>query len=91
MKTVLKFIFNETTLLAYRERWAMIVCHCNGVSERAIRDVVRSGACSVRQVARACHAGRVCGGCHPAIREIIGGERDSEPLLARSEPLATTR
>jgi bacterioferritin-associated ferredoxin len=53
---------------------ALIVCHCQGVSDRSIREAVREGARSVRQVARACRAGRMCGGCRPAICEIISVE-----------------
>lgn len=54
----------------------MIVCHCKGISDREIRTAVRDGAQTHRQVARACHAGRTCGGCHPVIREIIESERE---------------
>jgi len=52
----------------------MIVCHCRGLSDRAIRDVIRRGAHSPREVALACHAGRSCGGCIPAVRELIKSE-----------------
>ena len=52
----------------------MLVCQCNGVSDRAIRRVVRSGASSVRQVARGCGAGASCGDCALAIRKIIRAE-----------------
>ena len=52
----------------------MIVCHCQGVSDRQVRKAVREGARSVRQVARACRAGRMCGGCRPVISEIISSE-----------------
>ncbi len=49
----------------------MIVCHCRALSDRAIREVIRRGAHSPREVALACHAGRSCGGCIPAVRELI--------------------
>jgi bacterioferritin-associated ferredoxin len=52
----------------------LIVCHCQGVSDRSIRQAVREGARSLRQVARVCRAGRICGGCHPVICEIISSE-----------------
>ena len=58
----------------------MIVCHCQGVSDRSIRQAVREGARSVRQVARVCRAGRMCGGCRPVICEIISsGSSESAP------------
>ncbi len=52
----------------------MIVCHCKGISDRTIRRAIRSGAQTVRQVARSCAAGTGCGGCHAAIGEILESE-----------------
>ncbi len=53
----------------------MIVCHCHGISDRAIRRAVQSGAETRREVSRACGAGVSCGACRPAIREIISTAR----------------
>ena len=52
----------------------MIVCHCQAVSERAIRAAIRDGARCRRSVARACSAGRSCGGCRLAVDEILRSE-----------------
>jgi bacterioferritin-associated ferredoxin len=52
----------------------MIVCHCQAVTDRAIRNAVREGARCRRSVARACSAGRSCGGCALAIDEIVRSE-----------------
>jgi bacterioferritin-associated ferredoxin len=52
----------------------MIVCHCQAVTDRAIRSAVRDGARCRRSVARACSAGRSCGGCRIAIEEILRSE-----------------
>ena len=52
----------------------MLVCHCEVVNDRTIRQVVRGGARTCRQVDRACAAGGRCGGCRPLIREIIDEE-----------------
>jgi len=68
----------------------VIVCHCNGVSDREIRAAVRDGARSCAQVARACHAGRLCGGCRPAIRKLIAGEAQPAPALQVDAELAAT-
>ena len=57
----------------------MIVCHCQGVSDRSIRRAVQDGARTVGQVARACRAGRMCGGCRPLICEIIQTEANDSP------------
>jgi bacterioferritin-associated ferredoxin len=52
----------------------VIVCQCYGVSDRTIRKAVRDGACSLRQVARASGAGRMCGGCRPVVEKLIDDE-----------------
>jgi bacterioferritin-associated ferredoxin len=62
----------------------MIVCHCQAVSERTIRAAVRNGARCRRSVARACSAGRSCGGCTLAIDEIVRSE--VEKLDAQAAP-----
>ena len=60
----------------------MIVCHCKAVSDRTVRTVVRAGADTSRQVALACGAGRSCGGCRPAIAELIAEEQGQPPQRA---------
>ena len=68
----------------------MIVCHCHGISDRTIREVVREGARTHREVALACGAGRVCGGCRPTVLGVIddesrdGSATDVAPLAAAS-------
>lgn len=57
----------------------MVVCHCHAVNDRSIRTVVRAGARCVESVGRACGAGRACGGCHEAIRDVIEEEHGREP------------
>ena len=56
----------------------MVVCHCKGISDRHVRRAVREGASSRGQVARSCGAGTVCGGCVPAIDEIVQGEIEAQ-------------
>ena len=52
----------------------MLVCHCTGVSDRAIRKLVRDGAMTLDEVSRSCGAGSCCGGCVPAVEEVIHNE-----------------
>jgi len=61
----------------------VIVCHCKGINDRTIRQLVRDGAGSRREVGLACSAGRLCGGCVRLIREVIDDERNgaSAPAL----------
>ena len=49
----------------------MIVCHCEAVTDREIRQSVAEGACTARQVARACGAGGRCGGCLPVVESLL--------------------
>ena len=69
----------------------MIICQCNGLTDRTIRRMVREGARSRREVARVCAAGSACGGCAPAIDKIIEIEtkRESRPALLGLTELAT--
>lgn len=53
----------------------MLVCHCNGASDRKIRRAIRAGAATASQVGQACGAGTCCGGCVELIDELISSER----------------
>ncbi len=52
----------------------VIICDCHAVSERRIRELVRSGATSVRDVQRRTGAGSGCSGCLSALREVVQRE-----------------
>lgn len=56
----------------------MIVCHCQAVNDRTIREAVRRGAGSPRAVAKACGAGAGCGGCRSAVERIIECEEKQD-------------
>jgi len=64
----------------------MLVCHCNGVSERAIRRVVRDGAATLTDVGHACGAGACCGGCHDTIHQILHAERQHGEVASAAPP-----
>ena len=68
MKSTLIFIFIGSILAI------VIVCHCRGVTDRAVRRAVRRGAATRRQVAQACGAGAGCGGCRPTVQAILDSE-----------------
>ncbi|MEY4576291.1 MAG: BFD-like [2Fe-2S] binding domain [Pseudomonadota bacterium] len=59
----------------------MIVCHCRRVCDRAIRAAIHAGAGTEDQVADACGAGSVCGGCVPAVTELLEEEQESRRRL----------
>ncbi|HET9959395.1 MAG TPA: (2Fe-2S)-binding protein [Polyangiaceae bacterium] len=63
----------------------MLICHCNLVTDREIREAIRAGAHTVCAVSEACDAGSCCGGCRPMIEKLIRLER-----RALSQPPAST-
>ena len=62
----------------------VIVCHCRVVTDRVIRKAVRNGARTRNEVVSACAANMSCGGCAPAIDEIIEAETAGENGLGFS-------
>ncbi|MCH2107842.1 MAG: (2Fe-2S)-binding protein [Polyangiaceae bacterium] len=64
----------------------MLICHCREVSHHNIHAVIDDGASTVSKVAKSCGAGNSCGGCIPAIREIL----ESKSAL-NSADLVTSR
>ena len=58
----------------------MLICHCHRISDQKIVEHARSGAETVGQVGKICKAGTECGGCVPAIRQLLD-EVKTEALL----------
>ncbi len=65
----------------------MRICHCFAVSDREIRAAAAEGAKTVGRVSRSCQAGKGCGGCVAAIREIL---EESGNALVRELPVVAT-
>ena len=49
----------------------MIVCHCVGVTDGAIRNLIDAGAASVGEITRRCGAGRCCEPCREEIAALL--------------------
>ena len=49
----------------------MYICHCRAVTDRRICEAIEAGACDAETVIRRCGAGGACGGCLPAVRELL--------------------
>jgi bacterioferritin-associated ferredoxin len=49
----------------------MLVCLCEGVSERAIEEAVRDGATSIRELSRRTRAGTNCASCVCDLRTLL--------------------
>lgn len=49
----------------------MFVCSCRAVTDRTVRATIASGARTIEDVAARCGAGGRCGGCWPALAELL--------------------
>jgi len=49
----------------------VILCHCNGVSDREVDAAVAAGARDAEGVMAACGAGTDCGGCHALVEAAV--------------------
>jgi bacterioferritin-associated ferredoxin len=61
----------------------MLVCHCEVVSDHAIRAAISAGAYDTATVGQLCGAGAHCWGCHPALEELL-----AEAAVAVASPAA---
>jgi len=64
----------------------MIVCVCEGISDRIVRASIQSGAKSVPELGRKCGAGLDCGRCRAMLRGMLGEgcDRQSPEGLAKA-------
>lgn len=70
----------------------MIVCVCEGVSDRTVRAHIQRGADSVAALGQCCRAGIDCGRCRDMLRTLVaerGLARAADAPLPLSEPEAT--
>ncbi len=62
----------------------MLICHCQAVNDHAIRAAIQAGATDSRDLAAMCGAGSRCGGCVPALLELL----DATPARDQHEHTA---
>jgi bacterioferritin-associated ferredoxin len=64
----------------------LYVCHCRVVSDHTIRATIAAGARDVDGVTARCGAGGACGGCRPAIEDLLAEAAAAvrEPELVRA-------
>lgn len=55
----------------------MIVCICEGLTDRDIRDEARKGAASLNALRQSCGAGGDCGQCRAELRRILRDVRSA--------------
>ncbi len=61
----------------------MVVCLCQGVSDKKVRSSIEAGARTRQQVTDACGAGDGCGTCHRTIKSLIVECRGATAATAR--------
>lgn len=49
----------------------MLICHCKGVNDHAVRTAIAAGARDLDDLGARCGAGTGCGGCIPVLRELL--------------------
>lgn len=62
-----------------------IICHCEAVRERAIVKAIHHGARSLPDLRDACGAAARCGGCEPAVLDLL--ERHTTSTVGLSSRL----
>jgi bacterioferritin-associated ferredoxin len=60
----------------------LYICICNAVTEKAVRECARNGACSLDQLAFELGVGAGCGRCRDCASELLRDAQAEEPLLA---------
>ncbi len=61
----------------------MIVCVCNNISDREIRQAVDLGLTSMEELSRDLGVGTCCGNCVTCAREVL--DQHLEPMLRATE------
>jgi bacterioferritin-associated ferredoxin len=60
----------------------MYICVCNAITEREVRECVRSGCCSMDELSAELGVGTCCGRCRPMAKEILDEARPDPLALA---------
>ena len=65
----------------------MFICHCRAVTDHELRDAIAAGARTLEDLGKCCGAGVRCGGCWPALYELLDEATDpSERPAFASNP-----
>ena len=62
----------------------MLICHCEAVNDRTIDATILAGARCTEDVSTMCGAGARCGGCIPAIAQLLVERVMDEPRRTTS-------
>jgi bacterioferritin-associated ferredoxin len=65
----------------------MIVCICEGISDREIRGAIGAGCQSINAIAQRCGAGTDCGQCRGSLREMLSRQKPNHQMKASTTVL----
>ena len=60
-----------------------MICHCRAVNERTIEASILGGASCPEEIAAMCGAGGRCGGCLPALWDLLERRRVTDAGASR--------
>ncbi|MCU0311892.1 MAG: (2Fe-2S)-binding protein [Acidimicrobiales bacterium] len=68
----------------------MIICHCRNVNDSAVAAAIDEGICNVEELGDVCGIGAECGGCRPALAELLSARTGTpvEPALRTPSAVA---
>lgn len=71
----------------------MIICICNNVSDRHIRQAVEEGMHTMTQLRQTLQVGTCCGKCHSCAKRVLRDclEQTALPVLAQPQPMMFQR
>jgi bacterioferritin-associated ferredoxin len=58
----------------------LYICICNAVTEKAVRECARNGACSIDELAYELGVGAGCGRCRECASELLRDMRTAETV-----------
>ena len=69
----------------------MYICICNAVTEKAVRECARNGACSIDELAYELGVGAGCGRCRECCAEFLRSleQKVIHPLVPSTAPSAS--
>ena len=62
----------------------MYVCICKGITENQIRDAIRGGLCTRKEISRCLKVGTTCGKCNREVRNLLRHSLSAGNLNFRS-------
>lgn len=71
-------------ILLNEESEPLYICICNAVTEKAVRECARNGACSFEQLSYELGVGSGCGRCRECASELLRDVQADEPVSAGS-------